>query len=65
LKEAKKYIKQVIGDMPMFTTSRQQYLQARRNMIADLRVSGHEKPEALFDSVWPSLKPTEEESAHE
>lgn len=61
LREAKKYVKTVIGNFPM-TTSRERYLDARRKCIADLVASGFENAEAIFDSVWPSLKPTEEES---
>ena len=49
------------GKLPM-TTPRSKFLDVRRKAIIDLAASGYETPEALFDSVWPSLKPTEEES---
>jgi hypothetical protein len=60
VREGKKFITKVIGQMPM-TTPRSTFLDVRRKAIIDLAASGHETPEALFDSVWPSLKPTEEE----
>lgn len=59
-REVKKYIKQVIGQMPM-STSRTRYLEVRSKVINDLTRTGNENAEALFDSVWPSLKPTEDE----
>ena len=61
LREGKKFCKKVIGQLPM-TTPRSKFLDVRRKAIIDLAASGYETPEALFDSVWPSLKPTEEES---
>jgi hypothetical protein len=64
LREAKRYIQQVIGGLPM-TTPRSKFLDVRRKAIADLAASGHNNAEAIFDSVWPHLKPTEEESNHE
>jgi len=60
LREGKQHVKKVIGMLPI-TTSRSKYLDNRRKVIADLTASKFEEPEALFDSVWPHLKPTEEE----
>jgi hypothetical protein len=60
IREGKKYIKKVIGELPM-STPRSKYLDVRRRAIIDLAASKYEAPEALFDSVWPHLKPTEEE----
>jgi hypothetical protein len=62
LREGKKFIKKVIGQMPMMTP-RSKLLEIRRKAIIDLAASGYETPEELFDSVWPSLKPTAEESS--
>lgn len=61
VREGKRYIKKVIGGLPM-TTPRSKFLEVRRKAIADLQTSGYEDPEALFDEVWPHLKPTAEES---
>jgi hypothetical protein len=61
IREGKKYINKVIGELPM-STPRSKYLDVRRRAIADLTASKFENPESLFDSVWPHLKPTEEES---
>lgn len=60
LQEAKKYIKQVIGNMPM-TTTRATYLEKRAAMINDLKTAGHDSAEQLFDECWPTLKPTDAE----
>jgi hypothetical protein len=60
LQQAKNYIRQAIGQMPM-TTPRAKYLEIRGKAITDLTASGHNDAEALFDSVWPHLKPTQEE----
>ena len=60
LREGKQHIKKVIGQLPM-TTTREKYLDVRLKVIADLTASKFENPEALFDSVWPHLKPTTEE----
>jgi len=61
LREARQHVKKVIGQLPM-TTPREKYLDVRRKVIADLTASKYENAEALFDEVWPHLKPTEEES---
>jgi hypothetical protein len=61
VREGKKHIKKVIGQLPM-TTTRAKYLDVRLKVIADLTASKYANAEALFDSVWPHLKPTEEES---
>jgi hypothetical protein len=61
IREGKRYIRKVIGGLPM-TTPRSKFLEIRRKAIADLTTSKFEDAEALFDSVWPHLKPTEEES---
>jgi hypothetical protein len=61
IREGKRYIKKVIGGLPM-TTPRAKFLDVRLKAITDLKASGYQDPEALFDSVWPHLKPTEEES---
>jgi hypothetical protein len=60
IREAKRYLKTVIGQLPL-TTPRSKFLDVRGKAINDLTASGFENGEALFDSVWPSLKPTEEE----
>lgn len=64
LREAKRFIKTAIGQMPM-TTPRAKFLEIRRKSIADLTASGYSNAVDIFDSVWPSLKPTTEESKHE
>lgn len=65
VREAKRYCKKVIGGLPM-TTPRSKFLEVRVRAISDLKASGHADPEALFDEVWPHLKPTAEESkSHE
>ena len=61
VREGKRYIKKVIGGLPM-TTPRSRFIEVRRKAIADLQASGYNDPEALFDEVWPHLKPTAEES---
>lgn len=60
LREAKRFFRTAIGQMPM-TTPRAKFLEIRSKSIADLTASGYSNAEALFDSVWPSLKPTAEE----
>jgi hypothetical protein len=60
-RETKRWIKKVIGQLPM-DTPRVKFLDIRIKAIADLKTSGHADPEALFDSVWPHLRPTKEES---
>jgi hypothetical protein len=62
VREGKRYINKVIGQLPMMTTTRAKYIDVRRKVIIDLQASGHADAEDLFDSVWPHLKPTEEES---
>ena len=64
IREGHRYLKTVIGNLPM-TTPRSKFLDVRRKAIADLTASGYDDPEAMFDTVWPHLKPTEEEKAHE
>jgi hypothetical protein len=60
IRAAKRDIKTVIGQLPM-TTPRSVFLSKRLRVIADLQANGYANAEALFDAVWPSLKPTEEE----
>jgi len=60
VREGKRYIKKVIGGLPM-TTPRSKFVEVRRKVIADLQASGYKDPEALFDEVWPHLKPNAEE----
>lgn len=60
VREAHRHIKKVIGSLPM-TTTRAKLLDVRRKVIVDLQASGYEDPEAMFNEVWPHLKPTEEE----
>ena len=57
----KKFIQKTIGQMP-FGTPREKLLEVRSKAIGDLRASGCEDPEALFNEMWPSLKPKESES---
>jgi hypothetical protein len=61
VRETKRYIKTVIGQLPM-TTPRSKFLDVRIKAIADVKASGNVDAEALFDEVWPHLKPTAEES---
>jgi hypothetical protein len=61
LREAKRFVKSAIGQMPMMTP-RTKLLEIRSKAITDLTASGYNNAEAIFDSVWPTLKPTEEES---
>lgn len=60
-RQAKQYIKQAIGGLPM-TTTREKFLEVRSKVIADLTASGHKDAEQLMNACWPSLEPTEEES---
>lgn len=60
LRETQRYIKTVIGHLPV-TTPRAKLLENRRKIIVDLEASGHKDAESLFDEVWPHLKPTSEE----
>ena len=41
-----------------FDQTRSKLLEVQRKAIADLQASGYKDPEALFDEVWPNLKPT-------
>jgi hypothetical protein len=61
VREGHRHIKKVIGGLPMMTP-RPRLLEVRRKAIEDLKTSGYADPEAMFNSVWPHLKPTEEES---
>ncbi len=54
----RKHVQKTIGSLP-FNTSRATFLEKRRKVIEDLRVSGCSSPEQLFDQVWPHLKPTD------
>jgi hypothetical protein len=56
----KRHIKMVIGNLPM-TATRTKFLEVRRECLGHLTQSGCKNAEALFDEVWPSLKPTKEE----
>lgn len=58
--EAKRYILKAIGGQPMATT-RENLLEVRRKVIADLIAAGHDQAEELFDECWPHLTPTEDE----
>jgi hypothetical protein len=60
LREAKRFVKTAIGQMPM-TTPRAKFLEIRCKAITDLTASGYSNAENIFDSVWPSLKPAAEE----
>jgi hypothetical protein len=62
LRQAKQYIKQAIGNLPM-TTSREKLLETRLKVIEDLRASGHADAEQLFTECWPSLTPDDAEKA--
>jgi hypothetical protein len=61
IREAKRTIRQEIGEMPMGTTTRAQLLVIRRKMISNLAARGFDNPEALFNEVWDHLRPTEAE----
>lgn len=58
IREAKTYIKKVIGNAPM-TTPMEKFQEIRRNAIKDLQASGYDNAEDLFNEVWPHLKPAE------
>ena len=60
IREGKRYIRKVIGGLPM-TTPRSKFLEIRRKAIADLTASNFHDAEALFDEVWPHLKPLDDE----
>jgi hypothetical protein len=62
-REGKRYCNKVIGGLP-FGTPRSKLLEIRTKAIADLKASGYSNAEAIFDSVWPSLKPTAEEQVN-
>lgn len=64
LGEAKRFVRQSIGQLPM-DTPRAKYLSIRLKTIADLAKNGYLNADEIFDEVWPSLKPTAEELAHE
>jgi hypothetical protein len=61
VREGKRHINKVICGLPM-TTTRAKLLDVRRKAIIDLKASGYQDPEAMFNECWPHLKPTEEES---
>jgi hypothetical protein len=60
VRTAKKFVKEVIGGLPM-TTARGKFLETRLKVINDLRASGYEEAEQIFDECWPNLKPKENE----
>jgi hypothetical protein len=60
IRKGKQYAKKAIGNLPMMTTTREKYLEARTRAIADLTASGYEDAEGLFNEVWPHLMPMEE-----
>jgi len=60
LREAKKYIQKVIGNMPM-TTPIERLHEVRTKAISDLKASGYTNAEELFNQMWPHLKPEESE----
>ncbi len=62
IREAKQYIRKVIGNLPMATT-RARLLEIRRRVIHDLVASGTANAEQLFNECWPSLVPTQEEES--
>jgi hypothetical protein len=61
VREGKKHISMVIRNLPIFGTPRAKYLEVRREAIANMTASGYDNAEALFNQVWPNLKPTEDE----
>jgi hypothetical protein len=58
-RQAKQFIKQVIGGLPM-TTTREKFLEVRSKVINDLTASGHKDAEQLMNECWP-LTPSEKE----
>jgi hypothetical protein len=56
LREAKQYIKKVIGNVP-WDTPMERLQDIRLKVIADLAASGYSDAEGLFNSVWPHLIP--------
>jgi len=55
-RQARQYIKQTIGGLPM-TTTREKFMEVRSKAINDLVASGHDDAEQLMNECWPSLKP--------
>lgn len=59
--KAKRFVNKVISSMPI-TTPRETLIEKRKKVIMDLKASGYENAEAIFDECWPSLKPKEDKS---
>ncbi len=53
----KALIRKAIGDAPAMP--REKLLRIRMNVLANLAKRGRTDGEQIFDSVWPTLKPTE------
>lgn len=58
MRKAKRFAKKVIGGLPV-GTPREKIWETRLKAIADLRASGYEDAEQIFDDCWPTLKPKE------
>jgi hypothetical protein len=56
IKAIRNNIKLCIGSLPKDTT-KERFQKVRTRTIEDLKAHGRPDAEALFDSVWPSLKP--------
>jgi hypothetical protein len=56
LLDAKRFIRNAMG-MPRDAT-REQFLEKRLCIIADLQAGGYADAEQIFNEMWPSLKPT-------
>lgn len=58
LSKARRFCSRSISTMPMGTPM-EKLQSVRLKAIADLKASGHNDAEEIFDSMWPHLKPKE------
>jgi hypothetical protein len=58
LKKARRFIRKVIGSMPIMTPM-EKLVEKRLKVIEDLKADGYDNAEQLFDEAWPHLKPKE------
>jgi hypothetical protein len=61
LRKAKMFCKKVIAGLGMSAT-KEKMVEVRAKAIVDLKASGYENAEEIFDGCWPSLRPQEGQS---
>jgi hypothetical protein len=64
MRAARRDIRKVIMNQRRGMT-RPEYLDVRKRVISDLSSRGYDNAEALFNEVWPNLKPTADEEGIE